>query len=286
MGINFDGHLSLVIYPLSLVIWAPETGVLTPPLLHQINLVNQPDFSLITNDKGQMTNDKGQIAIRQFTVRLLGEQTAGSGVIVARYGHTYTVLTCAHVIAWHEGGGLQVVTHDGNTHIATRNPNFDLGNLDLAVVEFTSSEDYPTARINANNQNLALQQPVYVSGFPNSPPSGSKLEPGFNSLMASYFLSSGDLLLVLDRPLEQGYQIGLSNDVYIGMSGGPVLNSQGDLIAIIGRTKYAFGGVSAYRFADGTEPNPELLSQMESASWAIPIFCHLSFVICPLTNDK
>ncbi|GAB4297988.1 MAG: hypothetical protein Fur0025_36280 [Oscillatoriaceae cyanobacterium] len=233
-----------------------------------------------------MTSDQGQIAIRQFTVRLMGEQIAGSGVIVARHGQTYTVLTCAHVIAWDGGDGLQVLTHDGNAHIATRNPNFELGDLDLAVVQFTSNQDYPTAPIDANNPNWALQQPVYVSGFPNSPPSGSKLEPSFTSVMTSYLLSDGDLVLVLDRPLERGYQIGLSNDIYIGMSGGPVLNSQGYLIAIIGRTKYAFGGVSAYRFADGTEPDPELLAQMESASWAIPIFCHLSFVTCPLTNKQ
>ncbi|WP_199248379.1 serine protease [[Phormidium] sp. ETS-05] len=233
-----------------------------------------------------MTNDQGQIAIRQFTVRLMGEQTAGSGVIVARHGQTYTVLTCAHVIAWDGGEELQVMTHDGSTHIATRNHNFDLGDLDLAVVQFTTNQDYPTAPIDANNPNLALQQPVYVSGFPNSTPNGSKLETGLASLMTSYLMSSGDLVLVLDRPLERGYQIGLSNDIYIGMSGGPVLNHQGYLIAIIGRTKYAFGGPSAYRFADGTDPEPELLSQMESASWAIPIFCHWSFVTCPLSFDK
>ncbi len=55
------------------------------------------------------------------------------------------------------------------------------------------------------------------------------------------------------------------------MSGGPVLNDQGHLVAINGRLKYPIQGISAFTFIDGTLPSQVLFQQMETLSWAIPI---------------
>ncbi len=206
----------------------------------------------------------------QLTVRLIGDYTAGSGAIVGHQGSTYQVLTCDHVIALDPRAVFQVLTFDGAAHSGVRSDRFNFGDLDLAVVEFTSDRTYPVATFSPD-QNLSLMEPIYVAGFPNSQKKLDKLESTVDLGIQPYFLSSGVIALLLNQPLEQGYQIGITNEVYIGMSGGPVFNQEGKIMGIIGRTKYAFGGVDAYRFADGSEPSPRLFEQMRSASWAIPI---------------
>lgn len=212
---------------------------------------------------------------RPLTVRLLGDYVAGSGAIVAHQGSTYRVLTCDHVVALDPSKGdpskgFKVLTSDGAEYSASKSDRFNFGDLDLAIVEFTSDRQYAVATLESD-RNLSLMQPVYVAGFPNYQKKLDRLESTLNLGINAYSIGNGLISLLLNQPLEQGYQIGLNNEIYIGMSGGPVFNQQGELIGIVGRTKYAFGGVDAYRFADGSEPSPKLLEQMQSASWAIPI---------------
>jgi S1-C subfamily serine protease len=206
----------------------------------------------------------------QLTVRLIGDYAAGSGVIIGHHGSTYQVLTCDHVIALDPRGVFQVLTSDGAAYSARKRDRFNFADLDLAVVEFTSDRTYPVATV-SSDQNLSLMEPIYVAGFPNYQQKLDKLESTLELGIQPYFFSSGVVSLLLNQPLEQGYQIGITNEVYIGMSGGPVFNQKGEILGIIGRTQYAFGGVDAYRFADGSEPSPRLFEQMRSASWAIPI---------------
>ena len=68
-----------------------------------------------------------------------------------------------------------------------------------------------------------------------------------------------------------GYQIGYTNDIENGMSGGPVIDSQGHLVGINGRLKHPFNGIYSYRFPDNSMPSQEQFLQMQSLSWAIPI---------------
>ncbi|MBX9255891.1 trypsin-like peptidase domain-containing protein [Desmonostoc muscorum CCALA 125] len=56
-----------------------------------------------------------------------------------------------------------------------------------------------------------------------------------------------------------------------GMSGSPVLDQYGRLIAINGGLKYPIQGIIAFIFADGTMPNQALFKQIEALSLAIPI---------------
>ncbi len=80
--------------------------------------------------------------------------------------------------------------------------------------------------------------------------------------------------------LHRGYQLGYTNDVETGMSGGPVVNQYGELIGINGRLKYPWQGIKVFAFADGTIPDTTQFLQMEALSWAIPIttFQRLSVV--------
>ena len=62
------------------------------------------------------------------------------------------------------------------------------------------------------------------------------------------------------------------------MSGGPVLNQKGELIAINGLLKYPFQGIKAFTFADGSVPNQQLYLEIDSLSWAIPVTKVIDFM--------
>jgi serine protease Do len=204
------------------------------------------------------------------TVRLVGEVVSGSGVIVARQGQTYIVVTCAHVVDADTGEGFKVLTSDGQSHSAQKDNYFQFGDLDLAVVKFSSRNNYKYVAL-GQYQNLTAGDRIYIAGYPNFQYRLGVWEESYNSGLQSYQFAAGQVSLLLAQPLENGYQLGITNDVINGMSGGPVLNAQGKLVGIIGRIKYAPGGIETYHFADGTVPSKKLFEQIESASWTIPV---------------
>ncbi|NET41721.1 serine protease [Okeania sp. SIO2B3] len=207
---------------------------------------------------------------RPVTVRLLGENIAGSGVIISRKGTEYFVLTCAHVLDSNQENKLAVLTVDGKEYSAHKDTRFNFKDLDLAIVKFSTNNEYKVAVVNANF-NLSLGEQVYVAGFPNYERKEVNLVTTVDLGIKPYNLTKGKVIHLLNLSLERGYKIGMSNEIEIGMSGGPVLNKNGELVGIIGRAKYAFGGFDAYRFSDGSQPSQELLDELLSASWAIPI---------------
>lgn len=73
------------------------------------------------------------------------------------------------------------------------------------------------------------------------------------------------------QSLESGYQLGYTNDIAEGMSGGPVLDISGKLVGINGKSKYPLGGIDVFKLADGSVPSQAVFRQMEALSWAIPI---------------
>ncbi|WP_202224630.1 serine protease [Okeania sp. KiyG1] len=207
---------------------------------------------------------------KPLTVRLLGENIAGSGAIISRKGTEYFVLTCAHVLDSNQENKLTVLTVDGKEYSAQKDTRFNFRELDLAIVKFSTNNEYQVAVINVN-LNLSLGERVYVAGFPNYEKKAVNLVPTIDLGIKPYNLTKGKVIHLLNLSLERGYKIGMSNEIEIGMSGGPVLNQNGELVGIIGRAKYAFGGFDAYRFSDGSQPSEELLDELVGASWAIPI---------------
>ncbi|WP_426547675.1 S1 family peptidase [Dapis sp. BLCC M126] len=205
-----------------------------------------------------------------ITVRLLGDNIAGSGVIISQVGSDYFVLTCAHVIDSNREAKFVVLTSDGKEYIAQKDSRFNFIDIDLAVVKFSTNNQYPVAIAN-DNFNFSLGEEVYVTGFPNYEQKSVNFVPTVDLGIKPYNFTKGKVIHVLNLPLEKGYKIGMSNEIEVGMSGGPVLNQDGELVGIIGRTKYAFGGLDAYRFSDGTQPSEELVEELVVASWAIPI---------------
>jgi serine protease Do len=207
---------------------------------------------------------------QKVTVRIISKYLLGSGVIVSHQKYKYRVLTCAHVLGSKNINEFRLLTSDGQLHLIERDTTLNFDKLDLAIVTFRSEQPYSAIKP-AQVKSVSVGSLTYASGFPNYRYRNQNWQDTFTLGVQAFFITSGQVILSLSQPMEEGYQIGLSNDIEGGMSGGPVLNSQGELIAIAGRTKYAPAGIDAYRFANGTQPTKSLLEEMESASWAIPI---------------
>ncbi|MGK7918790.1 MAG: trypsin-like peptidase domain-containing protein, partial [Trichodesmium sp.] len=159
----------------------------------------------------------------EITVRIDGPNRGGSGVIVEKQGDTYYVLTNWHVV--NKVGDYQVRTPDGEMHPVYYTLIQQVPNVDLAIVPFSSSRNYPITETGDPTQ-LAPGTTVFVGGWPRS---GSNLQQRI-------FLSTAGVVTGRQQPVG-GYSLLYDNLVRAGMSGGPVLDAEGRLVAINGIVK-------------------------------------------------
>ncbi|MBD1214905.1 MAG: GUN4 domain-containing protein [Dolichospermum circinale Clear-D4] len=157
---------------------------------------------------------------KPITVMIGGLDGKGSGVIIDKNGNTYTVLTANHVVNKAGYGLYEIITHDGQKY-EMENKAQTLGKLDLALVKFTSSKNYPLAKI-ADSQTIKEGARVYYAGFPANQPRNYRFIPAD----------------ITGRSQNQeGYELSYNGQALPGMSGGPVLNEEGLLIAIHGKAE-------------------------------------------------
>ncbi|MFM6438566.1 MAG: serine protease, partial [Microcystis panniformis] len=145
-----------------------------------------------------------------FTVRI--DSTSGgngSGVIIAKKGNIYTVLTADHVLCEKEesqdaaskpcpDNTYTVVTRDGKTRKIEKSTIIRQEGVDLAVFQFESQDNYPVAEI--ANYNPNTDDFVFVAGFPKIGKNPSK------------WLFSGGTINEKERGLIQTRQSDLSNE--------------------------------------------------------------------------
>ncbi|WP_306417338.1 serine protease [Fischerella thermalis] len=160
---------------------------------------------------------------REITVRIVDSQNpivSGSGVLIKHSGNTYTILTAYHVVK--DSSKYEIITPDQKSNQVKSVKR--LSGADLAVVEFNSSNNYKIAKI-GNSDKATASTTVYVAGFPVQ--RGAIPNP-------TLFFNKGQVQ-ANGAAQGDGYNIIYDNDTLGGMSGGPVLNEQGEVVAIHGR---------------------------------------------------
>lgn len=216
----------------------------------------------------------------EITVRIDGPR-GGSGVIIEKQGNTYYILTNWHVV--NRVGDYEVITPDGERHSVYYSLIRELPGLDLAILPFTTSQSYQVATV-ANSDTIPDNSTVYVAGWPRS-----------NSTLGNrLFLSTKGTITHRQEP-RKGYTLVYTNLVRSGMSGGPVLNEEGNVIAINGIVQFGLNrdtivaaGIEINRFLDwrktATLPNvPERLERKPTVTNPQPQN-HLPPAINPATN--
>jgi len=168
-------------------------------------------------------------AAQAITVRIEGA-TQGSGVLVKRDGNRYTVLTAWHVVRGQRAGeDLEIFTPDGQKHQLEQGSIKRLGDVDLAVLTFSSTNSYEVAQI-GDIKSVSMGNQVWVSGFP--------LPSSAIPTRLLRFIK-GDVIANATVAIPDGYQLLYDNQTLPGVSGGAVLNAQGQLVGIHGRAEKA-----------------------------------------------
>jgi tetratricopeptide (TPR) repeat protein/V8-like Glu-specific endopeptidase len=147
----------------------------------------------------------------------------GSGVIVSKKGNIYTLLTANHVVK-NVNISYVVKTNDNQQHPVTSVKNLESNGLDLAYVTFESPQAYSIATI-GNSEYATPGASIYVSGYPLSATVGEDRYHEF---------TTGTITSIRESAAE-GYTMRYQALTRRGMSGGPVFNTNGQLIGIHGQ---------------------------------------------------
>ena len=207
----------------------------------------------------QLSPEEVQGIARSITVKVISNKTSGSGILVSKKGatgkkeHIYSALTNRHVLM--SGEPYRIETPDGKIHQANVVKDVNFKGSDLALLQFNSAQDYTLAEL-MSVSTLAVNQQVFAAGF--------------ISDTKKLVFTSGEVSLLPDKAFQDGYQIGYTNNVQKGMSGGPILNQRGEVIGINGILANPIWG-DPYVFQDGSKPNAIEREKMSSYSWGIAI---------------
>ena len=155
----------------------------------------------------------------------LGFSSGGSGVIIAKQGNIYTVLTANHVVA-SLAQEYSIRTHLEKNYTAIRIQRLAKNNrdIDLALVQFQSRESYPVAPI-GYSESAVVGSTIYVAGYPLPIAAESERKLEFTAGIISSRLGRA----------SSGYGLRYQAVTRRGMSGGPVFDADGRVVGIHGR---------------------------------------------------
>jgi tetratricopeptide (TPR) repeat protein/S1-C subfamily serine protease len=232
--------------------------------LSTFTIANIPQYAILAqpNQPEQtepLTTTTAQQIAAKVTVRIQVGQSGGSGVFIGKKANTYLILTNAHVVR--EQSDIRIKTPDGQTHKATRVKNTQVGNFDLALLEFNSPRAYQLAEFNNfGNKSAALNEgrEIFAAGFPYDS----------NALR----VVEGEVTQLPQEAFVNGTQIGYvtKGDIKQGMSGGPIFDSFGNLVGI--NSTLARPVIDSYTYTNGTKAPKDKIAEYRQANWSVPIY--------------
>ncbi|WP_310481178.1 tetratricopeptide repeat protein [Chamaesiphon sp. VAR_48_metabat_403] len=236
------------------------------PIASAICLVASPSWSLPANQVAEVA--------KAVTVEIQTENSIGSGVLVAKNPQGYTVLTAAHVVK--EERKYELIAPDGRRYGLDRAKIKILPGADLALVSFISTQNYRTVKVRQAGS-IAEGSRVYVGGFPLTTQTISK---------SLFNFTEGRVTASSKQPMQNGYGLVYTNLTLPGMSGGSVLNEQGELVAIHGR-----GDVEKSSTASAINPDARIKTGFNLgilASVFVPLASQagLRLEVATTTNNK
>ncbi|MEM7553756.1 MAG: serine protease [Cyanobacteria bacterium P01_A01_bin.84] len=193
-----------------------------------------------------------------ITVKVRSSEFLGSGIILSQDNCIYTVVTNAHTID-PLNTSYQIQTPDSRIWQAELIKNQSFGERDLALLKFRS--DSIAYNVAAIGSRPIVGDKVFAGGFPAT-------EDATDA--KSFNLSRGNVSLILSKALKGGYQIGYTNDIQKGMSGGPLVNSRGEVVGVNGMQAYPLWEIPSV-YADGHQVDANLHKQINRLSWAVPM---------------
>lgn len=217
---------------------------------------------------------------KKATVLITGVRGgSGSGVIIGS-NKKYYVLTAKHVVGTAPGPQSQydIKSYDGKVYLTITAENYDQlvantsEDIDLALIELPIQGDknYTAAKL---SRGLSENIDVWVSGWQKCLPqpqydlTRGKILKKLSSKDDIYRLSNkDDPLYFQDKDINynNGYRVKYTNATLSGMSGGPVFNQDGSIVAIHGMPG-----------ADGKERPDQLCQPIDNPklanNWGIPI---------------
>jgi tetratricopeptide (TPR) repeat protein/S1-C subfamily serine protease len=235
-----------------------STLLLVPPAL-SLERVDTSDGRIAQiADSDTLSPQAVRQTAQQITVRITANNNGGSGVLIAKKGNSYLILTNAHVTR--RGSKFEIQTPDGQKHTAKPvDGGFD-AKYDLALLEFTSQKKYTLADLSTTSP-LDAERTIYSAGFP------------FDS--REIRITSGQVSQLSDIPFDNGTQIGYTTTkgekgVRQGMSGGAILDANGVLLGI--NTIGAAPILPNYTYNDGSKPLAKLAAKYREANWGVPVY--------------
>jgi len=127
------------------------------------------------------------------------------------------------------GEELDIYTPDGKRHQLEQGSIKRLGEVDMAELSFSSPNSYKTARV-GDVKSVAMGSAILVAGFPLA---SSSVPTRLLRLI------KGDVIANATVAIADGYQLLYDNQTLPGVSGGAVLNAQGELVGIHGKAEKA-----------------------------------------------
>lgn len=249
-----------ILFALSFTVVVPFFFLGVNPLKEII--VNRLDKPFILSTESQERVSGIDTLAELVTVKVSSDEERGiegSGTLLECDRQLCKVVTNSHVLKGLEK--LSILTHDGKWHEANVVADYSkYFSDDLALLTFsTSSSTEYTGVTFGDSSKLKDGEDVLAVGFPFGADKPVK--------------KAGEFSFSLPKPLEDGYRIAYSIDIEQGMSGGPLLNKEGELVGINGKRSHPIMifDEPLYAYQDGSGIVDRPVEELNSYSWAIPV---------------